>query len=133
MINDHLFVYGTLLTADNEFARYLNNNSTLIGNGSFTGKLYDIGEYPGAVIANEDGYPISGNICKLNNEQALAVLDDYEGYGADQDQPNLFIRQLLPIETTDGPLNCWVYLYNLSVDGLREIKSGDYKTYFKQK
>jgi gamma-glutamylcyclotransferase (GGCT)/AIG2-like uncharacterized protein YtfP len=133
MINDLLFVYGTLLNADNEFARYLNNNSTFIDIGSFTGKLYDIGEYPGAVIASNEGYPISGSICKLSSEQALVVLDDYEGYSDDQYQPNLFIRELLPIETVDGTINCWVYLYNLSVDGLTEIKSGDYKGYLKQK
>jgi gamma-glutamylcyclotransferase (GGCT)/AIG2-like uncharacterized protein YtfP len=133
MINDLLFVYGSLLNADNEFGSYLNNTSTLIGTGKFKGRLYNIGEYPGAVIDNENGYPITGSICKLNNPKALAILDDYEGFGPEQEQPNLFIRELLPVETLDGIINCWVYLYNLEISGLIEIKSGDYKTYLKQK
>jgi gamma-glutamylcyclotransferase (GGCT)/AIG2-like uncharacterized protein YtfP len=133
MINDLLFVYGTLLTADNEFARYLKHNSTVMATGSFTGRLYDVGEYPGAVIDDKNSYPIKGVICKLNNADALATLDDYEGYGDNQDQPNLFIRKLLPVETVEGSVNCWIYLYNLPVDGLSEIKSGNYKSYLKQK
>lgn len=131
MLIDHLFVYGTLLSTDNEFAKYLNNNATLVSKGFITGQLYDIGEYPGAVVNETEGYPIHGSVCKLNNANALVVLDNYEGYGADQDQPNLFIRDLLPVDTAEGEINCWVYLYNLSVDGLTEIKSGDYKSYLK--
>ncbi|MES2374989.1 MAG: gamma-glutamylcyclotransferase family protein [Bacteroidota bacterium] len=133
MINDLLFVYGSLLDTDNEFGRYLNDNSTLFGAGKFNGRLYDIGEYPGAIIGNENSYPIYGSVCKLKNPEVLTALDDYEGFGPDQEQPNLFIRELLPIETSDGTTNCWVYLYNLEVDGFVEITSGDYKTYLKQK
>ncbi|MBC7399795.1 MAG: gamma-glutamylcyclotransferase [Mucilaginibacter sp.] len=133
MINEFLFVYGSLLDADNEFVTYLNNNSILIGSGSFKGRLYDIGEYPGAIIDSENGYPITGTIYKLNNTETFTLLDDYEGFGPDQDQPNLFIRELLPVETSDGIRNCWVYLFNLSVEGLTEITSSDYKSYIKQK
>jgi gamma-glutamylcyclotransferase (GGCT)/AIG2-like uncharacterized protein YtfP len=133
MINEFLFVYGSLLDADNEFGLYLNNNSTLITTGAFRGRLFDIGEYPGAIIDNENGYSIYGSICKLNSREAITVLDDYEGYGEDQEQPNLFIRELLMVETSEGIVNCWVYLFNLSVDCLIEITTGDYKTYLKQK
>jgi gamma-glutamylcyclotransferase (GGCT)/AIG2-like uncharacterized protein YtfP len=81
-----------------------------------------------------NGYPIAGSICKLNKPEALTVLDDYEGFGPeDQEQPNLFIRELLPIETAEGIINCWVYLYNLEIDGLTEINSGDYKNLYKTK
>jgi gamma-glutamylcyclotransferase (GGCT)/AIG2-like uncharacterized protein YtfP len=129
MINDLFFVYGSLLNADNEFGSYLNNHSTLIGAGKFKGRLYDINEYPGALTDNENGYPITGSIYKLNSFKALTILDDYEGFGPDQEQPNLFIRELLPIETSEGIINCWVYVYNLEIDGLTEIKSGDYVRY----
>jgi gamma-glutamylcyclotransferase (GGCT)/AIG2-like uncharacterized protein YtfP len=133
MINDLLFVYGSLLDTGNEFGRYLNDNASLITTGTFNGRLYDIGEYPGAIIDNQNGYPIVGGIYKLDNSTALTILDDYEGFGPDQEQPNLFIRDSLSIETSEGIINCWVYLYNLEVDGFVEITSGDYQTYLKQK
>jgi gamma-glutamylcyclotransferase (GGCT)/AIG2-like uncharacterized protein YtfP len=133
MINELLFVYGTLLDAGNEFGRYLINNTTVITTGTFSGRLFDVGEYPGAIIELENDYSIHGSICKLNSPKAFTILDDYEGFGDDQEQPNLFIRKILPIETADEIIPCWVYLYNLSVNGLTEITSGDYKTYLKQK
>lgn len=129
MINDLLFVYGSLLNAGNEFGSYLNHNAAFIGKGNLKGRLYDVGEYPGAIIDNDNGYLVTGSICKLNSSEALRVLDDYEGFGPDQEQPNLFIRKLLPVETSEGIINCWVYLYNLPADGLVEIKSGDYVAY----
>jgi gamma-glutamylcyclotransferase (GGCT)/AIG2-like uncharacterized protein YtfP len=134
MINDLLFVYGSLLSIDNEFANYVSQNAIFYGDGKLKGKLYDMGEYPGAILSNNDAYDISGNIVRLNNpEQVLKVLDDYEGFGEDQEQPNLFVRELLPVITSDGVINCWIYLYNLSVADLPEIRSGNYQSYIKQK
>jgi gamma-glutamylcyclotransferase (GGCT)/AIG2-like uncharacterized protein YtfP len=134
MINDLLFVYGTLLIDDNKFAAYLRSNASFYNMGTIKGKLYDVGSYPGLIISNDQDYPISGTIYKLNNaEEILKYLDPYEGFGDDQEQPNLFIRQLLPVETSDGAINCWGYLYNLSVGGLHLIKHGNYLIYLKQK
>lgn len=132
MINELLFVYGSLLNTDNEFANYLNSNALIYGTGKIKGVLYDIGEYPGAVIAAE-GY-IFGTIFKLNNaDGALKILDDYEGFGSGQEQPNLFVRELMPVETGTFVINCWVYLYNRPVKGLPQIPSGDYLAYLDQK
>jgi len=134
MINDLLFVYGSLLSADNEFAKYLSQNAIFYGDGKLIGKLYDMGEYPGAILSDDATYDISGSIVRLNNpEQVLKILDDYESFGEDQEQPNLFVRELLPVITSDGAINCWIYLYNLSVAGLPEIRSGNYQSYIKQK
>jgi gamma-glutamylcyclotransferase (GGCT)/AIG2-like uncharacterized protein YtfP len=134
MTNNLLFVYGSLLNTGNEFAGYLSNNSIVLSTGSFKGRLYDIGEYPGALADNKSHYNITGTIVKLNNPtDNLKILDDYEGFGADQAAPNLFIRKLLPVETAKGPVNCWVYLYNLFINGFHEIISGDYLAYLIQK
>ncbi len=129
MINRLLFVYGSLLDAGNEFAAYLSHNATLYNAGKIKGRLYDIDEYPGAII-DANGYPIQGSILSLNDpEENLKILDDYEGFGNNQEQPNLFIRKLLPVETINGLITCWVYLYNLPVEGLEEITAGDYLEY----
>jgi gamma-glutamylcyclotransferase (GGCT)/AIG2-like uncharacterized protein YtfP len=124
-MNNLLFIYGTLLNEDNEYARYLKNNSRFYSTGKLKGKLYDIGEYPGAVLS--DGEHIYGSILEINDpEKVLPIIDDYEGFGDNQFQPNEFIRVLTKIGTISGFVNCWVYLYNLPVTGLKRIESGRY-------
>jgi len=125
----HLFVYGTLLHGDNSYGDYLQQNCTLLKTGKFRGKLYDMGEYPGAILnENEnDNQYVYGSIYLMDEpEKLLAFIDDYEGFGENQEQPNLFLRQLTSIETNTGTMECWVYLYNLSVTNLPQIPSGRY-------
>jgi len=125
--SSYLFVYGTLLDEANEFAVYLKENCIFYKEGKFKGRLYDIGEYPGAIVESGNDAFVYGSIFILNDTQSiLKILDDYEGVGEDESQPNEFIRKLLTIETADKPIKCWVYLYNLPVDGLRQIVSGNY-------
>ncbi|SDT09783.1 Uncharacterized conserved protein YtfP, gamma-glutamylcyclotransferase (GGCT)/AIG2-like family [Mucilaginibacter mallensis] len=126
---NYLFVYGTLLNAGNSFATYLTNNCNFYGKGKLKGRLYDIGEYPGAVADSNSRSYIYGDIVLIHNPTVLKQLDDYEGFGDDQQQPNLFIREMMEIETAEGSIDCWVYLYNLPVEGLVLIESGDYLKY----
>ena len=128
MSNQYLFIYGTLLQSGNEFALYLQKNSTSHCKGKFKGRLYDIGEYPGAVLDNSGSY-VYGNIVRLNDPAVLNNLDIYEGYGSKRPKLNLFIRKLISAETDNGPLKCWVYLYNLPLTGINQITSGDYLGY----
>jgi len=131
MINK-LFIYGSLLEADNEFGRYLKQHATIYKPGKFKGKLYDVGEYPGAVYLPDSDYNVHGIIIKLNDvEETLKYIDDYEGFGNDQSQPNLFIRKLLTVQTADENVKCWVYLYNHPTSHLKQILSGDYLSYKK--
>jgi gamma-glutamylcyclotransferase (GGCT)/AIG2-like uncharacterized protein YtfP len=115
----YLFVYGTLLDEDNEFAIFMRQHCSFVKKGKFKGRLYDIGEYPGAIADdNANGY-VLGSIYLMNEApKVLNKLDDYEGFGPEQEQPNLFIRQLIDIETNTKPILCWVYLYNRPVEGL---------------
>ena len=123
----HLFIYGTLLSADNDFGAYLKKNSTYISSGSFSGLLYDMGEYPGAIYKPNISERVYGNIILLNDDPSvLKTIDEYEGFGENEEQPNLFVRELIPVETVSGVINCWVYLYNLSVAGHTQIISGCY-------
>jgi len=130
--SSYLFVYGTLLSEGNEFAAFLMENSTLHGPGKFKGGLYDIGEYPGAIFQPSSEYDVHGQVFLMNQpEMILRRLDDYEGFGEDQPEPNEFIRTLIEIETKDKPVNCWAYLYQLPTDGLWHIRSGNYLEYAK--
>lgn len=132
MADNYLFVYGTLLDGDNEFAIYLKKHCTFYAKGKFKGKLYDIGEYPGAIADSGYASYVYGSIFMMNDAVSdLRLLDDYEGFGKEQEQPNLFIREVLEINSEKGIINCWCYLYNLSVEGLKLIASGDYAEYKK--
>jgi gamma-glutamylcyclotransferase (GGCT)/AIG2-like uncharacterized protein YtfP len=125
--SDYLFVYGTLLDDGNEFGAYLKNNSQFFADGRFKGLLYDIGEYPGAVYKPHRDTYVYGSVLILNEPgKVLELLDAYEGYGHNEEQPNLFTRELIGVETGNEPVACWVYLYNLRVDNFPEIKQGRY-------
>jgi gamma-glutamylcyclotransferase (GGCT)/AIG2-like uncharacterized protein YtfP len=133
-MTDLLFVYGTLLQPGNEFADYVNQQCTYITSGKIRGILYDIGEYPGLIIPCDAQHHIYGSIFKLHHlEENLKMIDDYEGFGPKQEQPNLFVRVIKPIETTDDIIEAWVYLYNLSVANLPQIPSGNYSEYISKK
>lgn len=123
----YLFVYGTLLDHQNEFAGYLSSNCIFYAYGKIKGKLYDMGEYPGAILMADSENYVHGKIYLLNSvEKTLELLDDYEGYGPGQLQPNLFVRRVINVETSAGEVECWVYLYNLPVGGFKLIESGNY-------
>jgi gamma-glutamylcyclotransferase (GGCT)/AIG2-like uncharacterized protein YtfP len=129
-----LFVYGTLLQPGNSFADYIRQNCTYLSAGKLRGLLYDIGEYPGAIITGNTNSYIYGSIFKLHHpEENLRVIDNYEGYGPEQDQPNLYTRSIVLIETDNDILDAWIYLYNLPVDGLPQITLGNYAEYIRQK
>ena len=131
MNNDLLFVYGSLLDGDNEFGNYLTHNANFVATAIFKGRMYDCGEYPGA-LEDINGYDIKGSVYQLKDPiTCLAILDDYEGFGIEQEQPNLFVRKLISVTCNNKNVECWIYLYNLPLEDLTEIKSGDYIQYLK--
>ncbi|WP_428329586.1 gamma-glutamylcyclotransferase family protein [Mucilaginibacter sp.] len=126
----YLFVYGTLLDQRNQFGAYLSANCIFYADGNFSGELYDTGEYPGAVAMPGSNSKVYGKIFSVHNtDEVFKQLDEYEGYGPGEIQPNLFIRNLMQIETNSGPLECWVYLYNWPVNDFVQITTGSYAQY----
>jgi gamma-glutamylcyclotransferase (GGCT)/AIG2-like uncharacterized protein YtfP len=129
----YLFVYGTLLDDTNEFAVFMRSHCNFVKKGKFKGLLYDIGQYPGAVSDVHTQSYVHGSIYLMDNAPfVLEKLDDYEGYGPEQEQPELFVRKLIAIETNNHLIDSWVYLYNREVTSLTYIPSGDYLVYKKQ-
>lgn len=127
LTNPFLFVYGTLLSKNIEFGAYLSTNCSYLKDGMFKGSLFDAGEYPGALFNRGSEGFVYGRVFYMNNPaKTLGVLDEYEGVGENEAQPNLFTRQLIEVETDDEPVICWTYLYNLPVDELWQIISGRY-------
>ena len=128
-MNNHIFIYGTLLDSKNEFGSFFKDNCCFISPAKFKGKMYDAREYPCVVPSGDDKDVVHGSVFLMPRpERILKVLDDYEGFGDEQEQPNLFVRSLMKVKTSDNkPVACWIYLYNLPVEGLRQIVSGKYQ------
>jgi gamma-glutamylcyclotransferase (GGCT)/AIG2-like uncharacterized protein YtfP len=127
-----LFVYGTLLQPGNEFAEYLNKHCKFINNGKIKGRLYDIGEYPGAVVdSNEERY-IYGSIFMMDDpDTILKVIDDYEGIGELYGHPQEYIREQVDIQSYSDIISCWMYLYNSPLIACNEVATGNYIQYLK--
>jgi gamma-glutamylcyclotransferase (GGCT)/AIG2-like uncharacterized protein YtfP len=126
---DYLFVYGTLRAEfDNPKSKQLLENAELIGAGFFHGKLYNVSWYPGAVLSENTNHKVYGCVYRLKNtEKTLEWLDDYEGMGKNDAEPHEYVRQKIGVFLQNHEeLNCWVYLYNHSMEKLEFIPSGDY-------
>ena len=130
-MSEFLFTYGTLQPghAPAEIAQAVNKLRP-VGKGVVNGALYDLGDYPGAILDPASGRTISGTVFKLANDaNILRQLDEYEGFDPRAPQESLFLRQLHPVTLTDGKtkrLNCWVYVYNRKPDPTRLVHSGIY-------
>jgi gamma-glutamylcyclotransferase (GGCT)/AIG2-like uncharacterized protein YtfP len=132
MMKHILFVYGTLLQPGNELAAYLNKHCIYLKPAKIKGLLYDIDEYPGLTLESDNPYWIYGKLYHID-EKALKLIDSYEGYGDKEEQPNLFKREKHTTSTVDGEIDAWVYIYNMPVNGLNLITSGNYAEYIAQK
>ncbi|MBE0653303.1 MAG: gamma-glutamylcyclotransferase [Bacteroidales bacterium] len=112
---EYLFVYGTLLNeGSNKIADFLHKNSNFQGNGYFHGKVFNLGEYPGAILSENPDDRVYGKVFRLNDPAGIfSILDDYEGAAEISLPHNEFIRQRIAVWMESGEVKeCWVYLYN---------------------
>ena len=124
----HLFVYGTLMRRfDNPFAARLHANATYVGEGFFSGTLYRVSWYPGAVYEPESLTRIYGEIYQLHDFQSLIPeLDDYEDV-KEKEEDSLYVRRQVPVHTGNGSIFvCWTYLYNQSLEKATLLTSGKF-------
>ena len=131
-----LFVYGTLRrsligTQKNAALIQIMNGLQFIGEGSVNGQLYDLGDYPGAILGDNFDNKIRGEIYQLDDPQAvLTVLDQYEGFIPGELEASLFARVKAKITMSDGSqVESWIYVYNDWVVTGKLIESGDYAKY----
>lgn len=125
----HLFVYGTLSPghAPPEIADTVSRLRP-VGSASVRGRLYDLGEYPGAVLSKNSRSLIHGEVFELPGDaQTLSSLDNYEGFEPNKPASSLFIRRAWPVLMDDGTrLRCWIYVYNGAVKDAPPLRSGRY-------
>jgi gamma-glutamylcyclotransferase (GGCT)/AIG2-like uncharacterized protein YtfP len=125
----YLFLYGTLRPASptNEATRLI-TGLRRIGRARVFGRLYDLGEYPGAVLDSSARTSIRGELFELpNNPSILSALDKYEEFDRANEKRSLFIRTKTNVEVSDGRrLESWIYVYNRDPGTAPVIASGDY-------
>jgi gamma-glutamylcyclotransferase (GGCT)/AIG2-like uncharacterized protein YtfP len=128
-MTSHLFVYGTLLPhrAPAAIAPALGKLRT-VGEGTVPGYLYDLGEYPGAIVDKTAKASIHGTVFAMpGDEEFRRTLDEYEGYDPRNASFSLFLRRVEAVRLAAGPaLDCWMYVYNRGLRGAKRIPGGRY-------
>jgi gamma-glutamylcyclotransferase (GGCT)/AIG2-like uncharacterized protein YtfP len=127
-MKDHLFVCGTLLPprVPEEIAHVVARLRS-VGAATISGRLYDLGDYPGGVPDANARETICGHVFELSPDAAvLESLDEYEGYRP-ADSHNLFVRERVTVTLEDGrALSCWMYIYNRDPGDVPLVPGGDY-------
>src|ERR1700745_600317 len=74
-----------------------------VGQASVRGRLYDLGEYPGAVLSEKSRSVIRGEVFELPGDPGtLTSLDNYEGFEPGNRSSSLFLRRTWPVTMDDG-------------------------------
>lgn len=114
-MTDHLFAYGTLQPgrAPAEIAAAVERLRP-VGEGFVRGALYDLGDYPGAVLDPSSHQKIAGTVFQLPEDaNILRQFDQYEGFTPGAQETSLFLRTRCPVALASGrTLECWIYVYN---------------------
>jgi gamma-glutamylcyclotransferase (GGCT)/AIG2-like uncharacterized protein YtfP len=132
---EYLFVYGTLMSeqASPETAGLIGQLGR-IGPATTKGRLYDLGEYAGAIVDPSSRTSIYGEVYRLPpDKDLLTKLDLYEEYDPLAPQECLFVRTRCFAQTLDGRnLECWIYTCNGNVKTAPLISSGNYAEFKSQ-
>jgi gamma-glutamylcyclotransferase (GGCT)/AIG2-like uncharacterized protein YtfP len=111
-----LFAYGTLMRGY-ALHEVLARGATFLGVGSVSGRLLDLGRYPGLV---DGAGRVSGEVYRLDDRELLPVLDREEGYN--------FERRRAIVTLPDGRrARVWLYRYSGPRERAILIPDGDYR------
>jgi gamma-glutamylcyclotransferase (GGCT)/AIG2-like uncharacterized protein YtfP len=128
-MKDYLFVYGTL-SPDRAppDVRGVVARLKPIAAGSMPGRVYHLGDFPGAVYEPASSSRVFGQVFELPDDDSfLRRLDEYEEYVPGDASRSLFVRERRPVDLPDGSqLSCWVYLYNRDPGKAPLVPGGNY-------
>lgn len=125
-MNSHLvFVYGTLRSGSAGAMSVRFPSSKFVSNAQVSGKLYDLGPYPGLVL-NESSALVVGEVYEVD-DQTLNEMDAFEA-GSD------YVRKQVEISLANEQRAGWTYEPNPESYSLRKlITSGDWIEYARTK
>ena len=113
--------------ADDEIAHIVRRLRPL-GAAYVRGRLYNFGEYPGAVIDHSANTLVRGELVELPADKGvLDALDKYEEFNPSKPQKSLFVRKKAKIKLTSGrTVEGWIYVYNRNPGNAPIIRGGNY-------
>jgi len=125
---DLLFVYGSLRRGHELHGVLAGLGARHFGTASLRGRLFDLGDYPGAEPSTGAADRVHGEVYRLANpERALQVLDRAEGLRPGAPAASLYRREVAGITLEDGAtVQAWVYWLGRWPGPKRFIASGDY-------
>jgi gamma-glutamylcyclotransferase (GGCT)/AIG2-like uncharacterized protein YtfP len=125
-MNKHLvFVYGTLRRGGGRAMPVRFPGSKFIADAEVSGRLYDLGAYPGLVVGESDS-PVVGEVYEVD-EEVLNELDEFEA-------SSRYRRKRVEIALGAERRTCWTYEPDPEFYSLRTlITSGDWVEYARTK
>lgn len=132
-----LFVYGSLRRGFQSPAyNYISKYFQLVGDGRVKGKMYDMGNFPAAVPADDEAF-IKGELYEIKNAEefswAIEQLDAYEGLNPEEGEHQTYERKVVDVVYNDGIAKAWIYWYTGKIDVQPIIPSGDVFDFFEHK
>lgn len=126
----YLFLYGTLIQRDppdKEIARIVKSLHR-VGAASVRGRLYDLGDFPGAIVDPSSNRFVRGELLELpDDDDILHALDKYEEFDSANPRKSLFVRSKVDIKMANGRLvEGWIYVYNKNPGDAPLIQGGNY-------
>ena len=128
-MSEYLFLYGTLLPDyAAEEAAHVVRLFKHIGPAYVTGRLYDFGDYPGAILDQGSDTLICGELVGLPLGQSLIEeVDKYEEFDPSNPEASLFIRKKTKVMLASGEsLTAWIYVYNRDPGDAPVVRGGNY-------
>jgi gamma-glutamylcyclotransferase (GGCT)/AIG2-like uncharacterized protein YtfP len=131
IMQDHLFVYGTLMRGfDHPMAKLLSRSAEFCSEARCRGRLYLVKHYPGLVLSDDPEDVVFGELYRMHHpDELLREFDMYEACGEGFAEPTEYLRQMLTVTREGGPAEeAWTYVYNWPVKKLPRISSGRFLT-----
>jgi gamma-glutamylcyclotransferase (GGCT)/AIG2-like uncharacterized protein YtfP len=94
---------------------------------SISGRLYDVGLYPGAILLGHRNERVFGELWQLSNcrTDLIDILDIYEGCAQCSPKPHNYSRRKVVIRATNGVRRvAWMYVWNGIIDPTARIANG---------
>lgn len=112
-----LFAYGTLMRGESRHNALRRGGARYLASGHVRGRLIDLGACP-ALIAGPGR--VCGELFGIGGAKGLlALLDDMEG--------GRFRREIVQVETEEGFVAAWAYLWSGARGSGKVISTGDWR------
>lgn len=124
---DRVFVYGSLRRGESLHGHIKKAGLRYLGRGTIRARLYDLGEYPGAVASHASTDVVQGELyLAAQPDHQLPVIDEIEEFDPNRPGRSLFLRNRATVRLRDGRrVRAWVYFLPREPAKARRL-GGDY-------